>query len=314
MNKVALCFIISYEHILNKEKLWKDWIKPNEDIINVYFHYKDVNMIKSPWILAHSLPPKQIAQTSYYFVVPAYISILSFAYYHDKLNTWFCLLTDSCVPIISPQKFRQLFFQNCFKSVIKCRPAYWNVEIHKRANLRLLSKEYQLANDPWFTLTRQHVLCCIDFLAKKHDVYKKVCGGGLANESLFAIVLQSYKQLDNTNRVINESATIADWSRMPNPTSPHLFIEGNSLDLDIITKELTNNSYAMFLRKVGKTFPDSILLDFIYNKDFNPLKKETNNKYTMISLYNLYRVAYICGIIYLFYCVSFVIKKLILIK
>ena len=117
--------------------------------------------------------------------------------------------------------------------------------------------------------------------------------------------------MDNTNRVINESATIADWSRMPNPTSPHLFIEGNSLDLDIITKELTNNSYAMFLRKVGKTFPDSILLDFIYNKDFNPLKKENNNKYSMISLYNLYRVAYICGIVYLFYCVSFVIKKTI---
>ena len=38
--KVALCFIISYEHILNKEQLWIDWIKPNQDIINVYFHYK----------------------------------------------------------------------------------------------------------------------------------------------------------------------------------------------------------------------------------------------------------------------------------
>ena len=43
--KIALCFIISYEHVLNKEQLWIDWIKPNQDIINIYFHYKDINKI-----------------------------------------------------------------------------------------------------------------------------------------------------------------------------------------------------------------------------------------------------------------------------
>ena len=43
--KVALCFIISYEHILQKEQLWIDWIKPNQDIINIYFHYKSISMI-----------------------------------------------------------------------------------------------------------------------------------------------------------------------------------------------------------------------------------------------------------------------------
>ncbi len=37
--KVALCFIISYSHILNKEQFWIDWIKPNQDIINIYFHF-----------------------------------------------------------------------------------------------------------------------------------------------------------------------------------------------------------------------------------------------------------------------------------
>ena len=43
--KVALCFIISYEHILNKEEIWKTWIESNKDIINVYFYYKDINKI-----------------------------------------------------------------------------------------------------------------------------------------------------------------------------------------------------------------------------------------------------------------------------
>ena len=60
--KVALCFIISYEHILNKEQLWIDWIKPNQDIINIYFHYKDINKIKSSWIKLYTIPPNLIAK------------------------------------------------------------------------------------------------------------------------------------------------------------------------------------------------------------------------------------------------------------
>ena len=39
--KVALCFLISGKHEINKESLWKDWIEENKDIINVYFHYTD---------------------------------------------------------------------------------------------------------------------------------------------------------------------------------------------------------------------------------------------------------------------------------
>ena len=41
-----LCFIISYDHILNKEELWREWIEPNKDIINVYFYYKELQKIK----------------------------------------------------------------------------------------------------------------------------------------------------------------------------------------------------------------------------------------------------------------------------
>ena len=44
--KIALCFIISYDHILNKEHIWRKWIEPNKDIINVYFYYKDIKKIK----------------------------------------------------------------------------------------------------------------------------------------------------------------------------------------------------------------------------------------------------------------------------
>jgi hypothetical protein len=254
MKKVALCFIISYQHILNKEQLWIDWIKPNMDIINIYFHYKDINAIKSPWIKMYTIPPSFIQPTTYYNVVSAYMALLSYAYSHDNENQWFCMLTDSCVPIISPAKFRNLFLNYYQKSIIKCKPAYWNIQIHHRANLRLLAKEYWLANDPWFTLCRDHVQKCILFLTLKTDIYKKINMGGLANESIFAIILQTFGELPN---LINESSSLCDWSRMSSPTSPYVFKEATDENINKILHLLNENKYAMFLRKVDRSFPDT---------------------------------------------------------
>ena len=265
--KVALCFLISYEHILHKEQLWIDWIKPNQDIINVYFHYKDINMIKSPWIKMYTIPPKLVQQTTYFNVVAAYMSILAYSYNHDKNNLWFCLLTDSCVPIISPEKFRKIFFEHYQASIIKCKPAYWNITIHRRANLRLLDKEYWLANDPWFTLCRDHVHKCILFLTLKNNIYQKINMGGLANESVFAIILQTFGELNNPLRMINESSSISDWTRMASPTSPHFFKVSTEENINIICDLLKENKYTLFLRKVHKTFPDSVIKE-IMNKDF----------------------------------------------
>lgn len=269
--KVALCFIISYQHILNKEQLWINWIKENQDIINVYFHYKDFNKIKSPWIKMHTIPPELVHSTTYYNVVPAYMALLSYAFHHDLNNKWFCLLTDSCVPIVSPAKFRKLFFENYKASIFSWKPAYWNLDIHRRANLRLLKKEYRLANDPWFTLSRAHVHRCIIFLATKNDIYQIVNAGGLANESIFAIMLQTFDQLTNQNALLNTVSTITDWSRMSSPTSPYLFKEASPENINIISNLLKENPKAMFLRKVDRAFPDQAILDLYGNENIELL-------------------------------------------
>ena len=257
--KVALCFIISYEHVLNKEQLWIDWINPNKDIINVYFHYKNINMIRSHWIKTHTIPPKIIQNTSYFNVVPAYMTLLSYAYEHDKTNVWFCLLTESCVPIISSEKFRDMFLNHYHTSIIKCKPAYWNVTFHSRANLRLFSKEFWLANDPWFILCRDHVHKCILFITFKTSIYNQINRGGLANESIFAIILQTFGELTNPKRLINESSNLSDWSRMSSSTSPYLFKETTPENINLISNLLKENKYAIFLRKVHSSFPDSAI-------------------------------------------------------
>jgi hypothetical protein len=260
--KIALCFIISYEHILNKEHIWREWIEPNKDIINVYFYYKDITKIKSKWILEHTIPTNYIHETSYYHVIPAYISILSFAMKHDTKNQWFCLLTDSCCPIISPKRFKYLFYENYNKSIMSWKKAWWNVHFHKKANLALLPEEFHLGNDPWFVLKREHILFIKNYFNTKKTIVKTICDGGLANESLFAIILYSCRQMNN---VISSPTHITDWSRMASSTSPHIFKDGNKRDIECIENSLDKNKYTMFIRKVSPEFPDEVIKKYVYN-------------------------------------------------
>ena len=286
--KAALCFIISYEHILNKEEIWKEWIEPNKDIINVYFYYKDLKKIKSEWIMKHTIPPNFIYETSYYHVIPAYLSIMNFALEHDIINQWFCILTDSCCPIISPKKFRYLFFNYYNRTILSWKKPWWNINFHKRANLALLPEELHLANDPWFVMKRENIIQCLNFINKQPKIVQTICGGGLANESLFAIIMYICKQLENTeqnkNAVISAVTHTADWNRPTSTTSPHLFKEGNETDVQFINKSLKTDKYVMFMRKVSPEFPDSLLREYIYEKS-----KEADNKLIVITPFSFYK-------------------------
>lgn len=263
--KVALCFIISYSHILNQEEIWKKWIEPNKDWINVYVHYKDFRKISSPWLRAHCLPPSFIVSTSYYHVVSAYISLLTFAHSHDTSNQWFCMLTDSCTPLISPQLFAERFSEYNDKSIFRTKGATWNPQFHQRANLQHLPQPMRVEHDPWFTLTRLHVEKIRNYTTNPitQSIYLTVCRGGLANETIFALMLDIFNDKDlnddETNKkrnYINSSATVADWSRRMSPTSPYLFSGTTNAEQNrrIIADLMKSNPLAMFLRKVNSTF------------------------------------------------------------
>ena len=260
MKKIALCFLISYKHIVEKEQLWIDWIKENDDIINIYFHYTDISKITSQWIKKHIIPPQYIRKTSYLNVVPAYMSLLQSAKNHDKNNHWFCMLTDSCVPIISPTKFRQIFTTHSTNSIFSWKRAWWNVYMHKRANLRLIDDRFRLAHDPWFVLTREHVDICLLSIKHKHTnpIYNTVLAGGLANESIFAILFKLANKLSSPD-IINSTSTWSDWSRMSSSTSPYVFKHPTNENIQIIHDMLKKNKYTIFLRKVDKAFPDDAI-------------------------------------------------------
>ena len=260
--KIALCFIINYQHVLNKEEIWRKWIHYNKDIINVYFYYGDKTKIKSTWILQHTIPEEFIHPTSYFHVIPAYFSLFQYAMKHDSENTWFCLLTDSCCPIISPKKFKNLFLENYQKSIIKWRPAWWNVHLVRRANLARIPSELHLANDPWFVIKREDVERIIRYFQRKPDAVKLICDGGVANESLFAIILHTYHRL-SSEFVENSITHMTDWSRMASSTSPYLFKEATEENMEFIEQSLKQNPFVMFIRKVAPEFPDELLIKYL---------------------------------------------------
>jgi hypothetical protein len=141
----------------------------------------------------------------------------------------------------------------------------------------------------------------------KNKVYTQVNEGGLANESIFAIMLQTFKELTNPQTIINESSTIADWSRMANPTSPYCFKEASQENISIIKNLLKENKYAIFLRKVHKEFPSealTLIMDYdsehTYDVLHNQAKKKNLRGTNYSSIFNL-----ICSLFTLWLITSF---------
>jgi len=90
--------------------------------------------------------------------------------------------------------------------------------------------------------------------------YRLICRGGLANESIFIIILKQCEELLN---VINESVNVASWEKMSSANSPFVFKSGIKEEMDYIDGFFKENKYLMFIRKVDVSFPDHVLREKI---------------------------------------------------
>ena len=294
--KAALCFLISYDNTIHKEEVWKKWIHENRDILNVYIHYDPSTYAPpSPWVRHHCIPKKYITATSYLHIVPAYMNTMAYAMDHDKENQWCCMLTGSCAPIISPTDFRKLFFHHAHTTMMTWKPAWWNVNFHRRANLRQLPPKLRIGHAPWFVMQRSHVLTCLSYPKTNQDMFQLVARGTIANESLFGIILTQHNLMKD---VLNYSSHLADWTQMSSTTSPYVFKDGSESETDRITDLLADpeNKYAMFLRKVHPDFPDEVLVTIMGNRTIpdDVLSKEA--RYDLL----LHAKILIC-VVFLFY-------------
>lgn len=245
----TLVFFVSGQHVLWQEAVWRKWV--HEARCSVVVHYTDKSRVASPWLRQHMMPQAATRPTTYYDMVPAMMSALSYAY-QSFPATWFCLLTESCAPAVSPARFNDLLASVGEKTLMHWQPAWWNTALHRRANLRLLPTMLRLGHDPWFVIGRDDAYACLDGFYRRHSrLCRTVCAGGLANESIFAILLHLAGRLHG---VLNEHVSATDWSRMSSATSPHVFSAGDEADCNAFLRRFsTDNPYTLFLRKVTST-------------------------------------------------------------
>jgi hypothetical protein len=227
---------------------------------------------------------------------------MNYAFTQDTQNKWFCLLTDTCCPIISPKRFRYLFYENYNKSIFSWKPAWWNPRYHKRGNLSKLPKELWLANEAWFILTREHVNMVFAFVTKEPVITQTICNGGLANETLFAVIFKLYEK--RASNIICELSHLIDWDRRSSTTSPHVFKEANEQDIHFINTNLERNKYAVFIRKISPEFPDEIIHHYIY--ELNKKKDNELTIYDELTIHDVFNKYFIILVfIYIFYIVIF---------
>tara|TARA_Y100001970_G_C14162465_1_gene819355 strand:- start:416 stop:1210 length:795 start_codon:yes stop_codon:yes gene_type:complete len=247
---IALCFFVSTNK-LHQESIWEQQIEKCKNKINIYIHWKPGSLTNpSKFIRKYALPQYALSTTSYFNMVPAYLSTLSYAMTADYRNQYFFLLTESCVPVKSFDIILNTLNKlPKYSSIMRWSHANWNVEMHRRANLRLLPEKYHLRNDPWFMLSRAHVLHVFEFRAKLYETYRLICQGDIANESFFAIALCTSPTI--AKNIINETCNAADWSRMSSATSPYVFHSPLSQNDKRFIEVCKHDPYVFFIRKVN---------------------------------------------------------------
>jgi hypothetical protein len=111
-----------------------------------------------------------------------------------------------------------------------------------------------------------------------------ICKGIIANESIFAIILHK------ENNIINRESYIVDWKRMESPTSPYTFRDKDLTRDTLFIEEKKRDKNIMFIRKIGKEFPDEILKKYIFSDKIKYFNYE-NLKYFLLFFFLFYTFA-----------------------
>lgn len=254
---VALCFMVTRD--LSKEHIWKSWLVELDKVgfkYNIYVHCSKPENIKSKWLKKYLVPFS--IPTAWNFHMEAELALLEYAL--DQTNdAWFINLSETTVPFVSPLKFVQMFIELSKTTLLEHKKPWWDTKHENRANLKLFPAKARWGNSEWCVLCNKDMKSIV-YIWKNTDIIDTMMKGAHADESIFSVTLYVANKFKNT---LNELCTIMDWERDYWGSSPHTFIEYTKEDAEII-KELSKKSkYAMFIRKIEKSFPDEVLYGWL---------------------------------------------------
>ena len=263
---VTFCFLVTKDLI--KEHIWRTWLDRLKVLglnINVVTHCSPAHKvnIKSDWLKATLIPANYLCDTEWGWLTKATLSMYKYALENTKAE-WYSIHSETCVPFISPEKFIENFHLYKQKTFLSHCKAWWTPTRSRndRANLHLLPSEYHLAHSQWCILCLEDLSAIVKLAEKEQQLTAIITSGHTADESILAIFLF---KINNFKNVVNKLTTVTDWKRTPNGNNPYTFnnwTETDKLAVAEMCADKSKNEY-MFLRKIGATFPDEILMNFI---------------------------------------------------
>jgi hypothetical protein len=235
MEKVALCFLINNReagsHTLPKAARFPHWTRVLQDQrFNVYALYTaSPNNQPSPNIdplfrqRAVTVQADRYIETAYgkASLAGAMAVLLEFAFHHDATNSTFVFLSESCMPLWSPQ----VIYETLTTRVKGSWFSKWEPTNPCRAGQQCV-------------VCRQDAATILD---RYQPVLESMRDTWAADERLFITILQESPHLLHKA----EGPVLADWER-PNKSSPHEFgpaVSSNDMILLLATD-------ALFCRKV----------------------------------------------------------------
>jgi hypothetical protein len=268
MNNATFCFLLTND--LTKEHIWREWFDGLERLefkyeIVVHCSLSHKENVKSEWLRQWFMPDKWMQPTAWGWLVPAMMSMYDYSLRMHRAE-WYTLHSETCVPMVSPERFVEIFNEYKKHSFISYDNIWWNPFFTKRANLQMFPKEMQFVHSQWCIFCHEDLSQMV-VLSKTNERINKMLGmlmsGHTADESYAAVILFNINRLKN---VIKKKTTLVDWKRTPNGNNPYKFDTWSKPDEESVreNRETNANEY-MFMRKVGASFPDSVLRMHIFD-------------------------------------------------
>lgn len=269
MNQTTFCFLLTCD--LKKEQIWQKWFYGLNKLgfkYAIVAHCSPLHQIniQSKWLKQWLMPESYMCPTAWGWVIEATMSMHTYALQTHPAQ-WYTMHSESCVPMVSPERFIEIFNKYNKKSFMSYTKIWWNPNVVKRANLDMLSEQMHFAHSQWCIFCHEDLNQMVNLSKTNNqiqDILSILSTGHAAEESYAAVLLFNINRFKN---VICKNTTLVDWNRTPNGNNPYKFNTWTSEDEINVRKifATTANEY-MFMRKVGLTFPDNILRMFIFDK------------------------------------------------
>jgi len=259
---VTFCFLVTKD--LVKEQIWRAWfdrLRALKFRFNIITHVspRQKAHVQSDWLWATLLPDAYLVPSEWAWVMQAQLALYAYALAHAPA-AWYTLHSESCVPLVTPERFIEQFQQFKAHTFLRYGKAWWTPTPvpNDRANLHLLPTEYHWAHPQWSILCHEDLAQVVALAAAdENQLTSTLLKGHAAEESFLAIFL--YK-INNFKNVIKKATTLVDWARSPGGGSPYTFHEWTAEDEKVVAAlRAEKDQDYLFMRKIGPTFPDEVL-------------------------------------------------------